>query len=177
MLKFHARSKVRISLGLKPLADTSKGETVEPSEEEVANANFEAQRQAASQERAAKDLKGRLDKARNQKELKARLAGKGLGEDGDAADAAADAKAWVKRTKKRAKEVAAELARKREAELEEMDQLASARYDERDLAGLKVGHDEDEFETGEDHVLTLKDSKLLDDEGMSSLAFVYSCSY
>lgn len=38
-----------------------------------------------------------------------------------------------------------------------------------DLAGLKVGHDFEGLGEGEDRVLTLKDSRILDDEGSMSL--------
>lgn len=36
-----------------------------------------------------------------------------------------------------------------------------------DLAGLKVSHDFEELDEGEARVLTLKDSRVLDDEGTS----------
>ena len=34
-----------------------------------------------------------------------------------------------------------------------------------DLAGLKVSHDFDKLNEGEDRILTLKDSRILDNEG------------
>jgi U4/U6.U5 tri-snRNP-associated protein 1 len=34
-----------------------------------------------------------------------------------------------------------------------------------DLAGLKVSHDLDALQEGEDRILTLKDSRILDNEG------------
>ena len=34
-----------------------------------------------------------------------------------------------------------------------------------DLVGLKVSHNFDEMEDGEAHILTLKDSRILDNEG------------
>lgn len=36
-----------------------------------------------------------------------------------------------------------------------------------DLAGLKVSHDLDELNEGEDRILTLKDSRILDNEGLN----------
>lgn len=69
-------------------------------------------------------------------------------------------KNWVKKTKKKAKNVAADLAKRRAAEQAEMDAELQARYDETDLAGLKVGHSMEEFEDGEDTVLTLKDARI-----------------
>lgn len=84
----------------------------------------------------------------------------------------------MKRQKKRAKQRERELAERKAKELEEAD---NAIYDERkyqssfntrriadlvgDLAGIKVGHGADDFEAGEDVILTLKDSKVLGEDG------------
>lgn len=46
-----------------------------------------------------------------------------------------------------------------------MEEADQAIYDERDLEGLKVTHGAEEFESGEDVVLTLKDSKVLEGDG------------
>ena len=40
-----------------------------------------------------------------------------------------------------------------------------------DLEGLKVAHDFEELGEGEDRILTLKDSRILDNEGMSYFTF------
>lgn len=103
------------------------------------------------------------------------MVGVGLGADDadavkneDGVAEASDSKAWVKHQKKRAKELAA----KRAKELEEMDKRFAeeglAKYGEEDLKGIKVSHGQDDFEEGEDTVLTLKDSRVLDDEGKSN---------
>jgi len=47
--------------------------------------------------------------------------------------------------------------------LEDLDRELNARYDESDLAGMKVGHALDAFQE-EETVLTLKDKRLLDDD-------------
>lgn len=86
------------------------------------------------------------------------------------------------------------MAEKKAKELEDLDRAV---YDERqyylpyvsrlppivyvltiigDLAGIKVGHGADDFEAGEDVILTLKDSKVLGEDGtcldlLASLAF------
>lgn len=78
-------------------------------------------------------------------------------------DDALDTAAWLKKQKKRAKQREKELAERRAREMEEADRAAA--YDERDLAGLKVGHGAEAFETGEDVILTLKDSRVLGDDG------------
>ena len=100
--------------------------------------------------------------------------------------------AWVKKSKKlqkqRAREI--ELAKQREAEQEERDRavygegecttllLCSAgRVSHRylildradDLSGLKVAHDEDAFQEGEEVILTLKDNRILDGDAEDEL--------
>ena len=72
------------------------------------------------------------------------------------------AKSWIRKQKKRAKERERELADRRQREMEEAD---NAVYDERDLEGLKVTHRAEEFQEGEDVVLTLKDSRVLEGDG------------
>lgn len=42
---------------------------------------------------------------------------------------------------------------------------ADRSFDEGDLVGLKVSHDFDEMDEGEARILTLKDSRILDNEG------------
>ena len=161
------RSKIRESLGLKPLKPDGPAKT----EDAQAEDNYQRRRDAerAEQEQAA--VKARIDKARNAKERAKKLSGVGLGEaevkreDAAGGDDEADTKAWVKRQKKRAKELAA----KRAKQLEEMEKLAEeqglAKYGEEDLAGIKVAHGQQDFEEGQDTILTLKDSRILDDEG------------
>ncbi|KAG9315349.1 SART-1 family-domain-containing protein [Chiua virens] len=57
------------------------------------------------------------------------------------------------------------LARKRQLELENMDNLFQGdQYTEKDLEGLKVNHDFDELAEGDARILTLKDSRVLDNE-------------
>jgi SART-1 family len=43
-----------------------------------------------------------------------------------------------------------------------------------DLVGLKVAHDFDEMDEGEARILTLKDSRILDNEGLFSFLFFLS---
>ncbi|GEM07351.1 u4 tri-SnRNP-associated protein 1 [Rhodotorula toruloides] len=180
-LSLEETNKIRISLGLKPIADPAASSAGEAKLEgdALAEDNYRKRREAEQKEKDAADLKSRIDKARNQKERMRKLVGRTLGE-ADEDDAARskvkkeegaaeddDTKAWVKKQKKRAKELAAKRAR----EQEEADRLAEEeereranKYGEEDLAGLKVAHDADAFDEGEDVVLTLKDSRVLDDE-------------
>jgi len=46
-----------------------------------------------------------------------------------------------------------------------------------DLAGLKVSHDLDALQEGEDRILTLKDSRILDNEGpREELCICFLCN-
>ena len=114
-------------------------------------------------------------RVRNKRELNAKLKGATLGEaEGDVDDTLK----WIKRSKKKEKE----LARKRQQELESMDKVFQDEYTEsaldflpgttsnanhlpEDLEGLKVSHDFEGMEEGEERILTLKDSRVLEDEG------------
>lgn len=123
---------------------------------------------------------------RNKRELNAKLKGATLG---DAEADVDDTMKWIKRAKKKEKE----LAKKRQAELENMDRMAEEEYTEsaanllrlckckqrlmcvfcltEDLEGLKVTHDFEAMEDGEERILTLKDSRILENEGASSTYF------
>lgn len=181
-LSLEETNKIRVSLGLKPIADPAAASSGPPAAlegEALAEDNYAKRRAEEQNAKEAKELKERIDKARNQKERIRKLGGRGLGdldedeaqvkqEEGAAGD---DAKAWVRRQKKRAKELAAKRAKEQEEEdrlAEEEERDRANRYGERDLAGLKVAHGAEAFEEGEDTVLTLKDSRILDDEGESA---------
>lgn len=164
-------NKIRLSLGLKPLSDSGPSKTSDALAEE----NFQKRKDQEAKEKEAASLKARIDKARNTLDRGRKLVGVGLGademegiklEEGEPGEA--DAKAWVKKQKKRAKELAA----KRAKEIEEMDKRFEEeglpKYGEDDLKGIKVLHEEEEFEEGKETILTLKDSRVLDDEGESS---------
>lgn len=167
-------NKIRISLGLKPLSDSGPSKTSEA----MAEDNYAKRQADDAKERDAAALKLRIDKAKNAQERKKQLVGVGLGDDehegiknedgGRGGGGDIDNKKWVKQQKKRAKELAA----KRAKEMEEMDKRFAEeglpKYGEQDLKGIKVSHGEDDFEEGEDVVLTLKDSRVLDDEGQCS---------
>lgn len=162
------RSKTRIALGLAPLADPSAtGEdgaaAPAPTEEETAVENYQREKAARDADKQSREARERLEKTRNQRELKAKLSGKGLGEEEDNKDDDS-AKNWVKKSKKRAKSVAADLARRRAEEQAQMDAELQAAYGEDDLAGLRVGHSAQDFEDGEETVLTLKDSRINADQ-------------
>ncbi|OCH94381.1 SART-1 protein [Obba rivulosa] len=147
-------NKIRISLGLKPLTDDS---APADDKEKQAEQNYEKQREKERKERETKEIQDRIAKVRNKRELNAKLKGTTLGDaDGDVEDTLK----WIKKAKKKEKE----LAKKRQEELENMDKVFQDEYTEKDLTGLKVSHDFEGMEEGEAHILTLKDSRILDNE-------------
>ncbi|WPH05025.1 u4/u6.u5 tri-snrnp-associated protein snu66 [Acrodontium crateriforme] len=97
-------------------------------------------------------------KARDAAQRFARLEGKGLGEaDGEEE---LDTRTWLLQQKKRQKKI--EKARKMEEELAAREEQAE--YTAKDLAGVKVAHEVNEFDeiTGE-QILTLKDAEIGED--------------
>ncbi|KAI0787676.1 SART-1 protein [Fomes fomentarius] len=148
-------NKIRISLGLKPLTDDKAPAT---DKEKQAEDNYAKQREREVKERQTKAIQDRIAKVRNKKELNAKLKGATLGDtDGDVDDTLK----WIKRSKKKEKE----LAKKRQEELEHMDKVFQGdEYTEKDLEGLKVSHDFEGLNEGEARILTLKDSRILDNE-------------
>ncbi|KIK93479.1 hypothetical protein PAXRUDRAFT_828941 [Paxillus rubicundulus Ve08.2h10] len=148
-------NKIRISLGLKPLTeDPAPADDLDKQAEN----NYARQREREAKEREAKKIHDKIAKVRNRRELNASLTGATLGApDGDTEDTLK----WVKRAKKREKE----LAKKRQQELESMEETFQAdAYTEKDLVGLKVSHDFDKLGEGDARILTLKDSRILDDQ-------------
>ncbi|KAF8738435.1 SART-1 family, partial [Rhizoctonia solani] len=150
-------NKIRISLGLKPLTD-DKAPSNDKDQEAEQNYTNRKKQEEDDRKKGQVEIAKNIAKARNRIELNRRLVGATLGDADD--DAGVDAKNWIKKAKKKEKELAA----KRQAELESMDRMAQATYDERDLEGLKVSHDMDQLNEGEDRILTLKDSRILDNE-------------
>lgn len=153
-------SKLRISLGLKPLA---VGPTSAVVANKVAEDNYAALRDGEAKAAELAELQEKLAKARNKRELKKKLQGKGLGEADDAADSTLDSLAWVERMKRRQQE----LAERRQRELEEQDREAeSAAKRTATASGLRVGHAVDSVldDTGGETILVLKDSTIEENE-------------
>lgn len=182
-LSLEETNKLRISLGLKPLAaddapssSSSKKATAADDAaplklegDALAAKNFQDKQDRERKERQDAELKERLAKAQAKRDAARRLKGPTLA-DPDVSNQAStsasgstlsskDTLQWIKESKKRAKEHAARRAR----ELEEQEAREQAQYRESDLAGLRVGHDADEFGEGEERILTLRDAGVLDD--------------
>lgn len=159
-LSIEETNKIRISLGLKPLpvpgADGPVPES-ELSSDARAELNYSRRRAEEADSRKATEVRERVARAKNKRELGSRLAGRGLGDLSEDTD---DLKQWVRRQKKQSKKLAAE-AEKKERQIAEQE---AATYGEGDLEGLKVAHEIEEFAQGDEVVLTLKDNRILDAE-------------
>lgn len=97
-----------------------------------------------------------IKKARDATKKYSKLEGKGLGEADDVEDL--DTKTWLLQQKKRRKKLEKERLAKLEKELAERENAAE--HTAEDLAGVKVAHEIDDFEGGEEQVLTLKDATI-----------------
>jgi U4/U6.U5 tri-snRNP-associated protein 1 len=166
-------NRLRISLGLAPLPVPGAGPVFKdatkssPDDEEVAStlesrqaesyANYKKLQDAEEAKRKREAKAEAIKKARDASRRFAKLEGKGLGE---ADEDDQDAKSWLIKQKKRQREI--EKARKLEKERVEAEK--EAEYTGKDLAGVKVGHELGTFQEGEDHVLTLKDTTIDENE-------------
>ncbi len=173
-LSLEETNKLRISLGLKPLvADDAPSSSSEPAQKDaapkldpdaVAARNFQEKQQRDRRQREDAELRERLARAQAKRDAARRLNGPTLGDPeptlGDAsASSSRETLRWIKESKKRAKEHAARRAK----ELQEQEARAEAEYRDADLVGLRVRHDADEFGEGEERILTLRDTDVLDD--------------
>ncbi|KAI9833396.1 MAG: hypothetical protein M1826_007494 [Phylliscum demangeonii] len=154
-------------------AEDEPGSTIE-SRQNAAYDNWKALQDDAQAQTTRQAKNDAIKKARDAARRFAKLDGRGLGEaatTGGAAKAGAndeleeDTRTWLARQKKRQRKV--EQARRLERELAERDAAATGDYTAKDLAGVKVGHELDAFEHGQEQILTLKDTTIEenDEEG------------
>ncbi|KAL3452482.1 SART-1 protein [Aspergillus insuetus] len=176
-ISIEQNNKIRVALGLKPLpvpgadatgpsfkesndssSDEELASTLE-SREALAGDNWKKLQDETEAKKRRESRNAAIKKAREQAQRNAKLQGTTLGE---SADAEIDTKTWLLQTKKRQKRIEKERARKLAEELEERQRLAE--YSASDLAGIKVGHEIGEFGGGEEHILTLKDTTVDENE-------------
>lgn len=165
-------NKVRVSLGMAPLpvpgatgpqfkqsgrddSDSDESDDLSTIDKRQAAAGgnwqkLEDERLAQLERQKRKDA---AKKARDIAQKYSKLEGKGLG---DADEKEVDTKTWLREQKKRQAKI--EKARKLAEELAAREQQAE--YTAKDLAGVKVGHEVDEFEEGGEQILTLKDAAI-----------------
>ncbi|RLN54293.1 hypothetical protein BBJ28_00016287 [Nothophytophthora sp. Chile5] len=151
-------NRLRAQLGLKPLS-------VGPSKSEAAVVNRQKTSEQLDAEREREQLKRKLEQSRTRRELTQKLAGQSLGEQLRAdlqsqkkAEKTHDALEWVKKSRRQGSNTS-----KRDG-LNTKEASAEA-YEGKQLAGLTVGHALDTFAEGQEVVLTLKDSRVLGEDG------------
>ncbi|KAJ3562005.1 hypothetical protein NPX13_g8731 [Xylaria arbuscula] len=171
-------NRLRVSLGLKPLPvpgasgpqfkeqpaipeDGEPASTLE-TREAAAYDNYKKVQDAETAKKRREEKAAAIRKARDAAKRFETLQGKGLGEADGEDDL--DAKSWLVSQKKRQKKI--EKSRKDDEE-SDAAKAAAAQYTSRDLAGVKVRHEMDAFEDGDEQILTLADRGVLadDDEG------------
>lgn len=167
-------NKIRLAIGLKPLPVPGGGPTFKAtkddettSEEDDAGSTLESRQaqgydnwkklQNEADAKAQREAKNEaIKKARDTARKYSKLEGKGLGEVDDTTEL--DTKTWLIQQKKRQRKLERERVRKLEQELAEREQQPD--YTAEDLAGVKVGHELDDFEEGGEQILTLKDATI-----------------
>lgn len=176
-LSIEQNNKIRVALGLKPLPvpgagpefredDSESGEEEDPastleSRQAESYDNWKKIQDTAEAKRKRDEKNAAIKRARDTAQRNLQLQGSTLGEaNGDELDT----KAWLSQSKKRQKKIEKERAQKLAGELEERERLAESEYTAADLAGIKVGHAAGAFDGGEDHILTLKDAAVDDEE-------------
>ncbi len=173
-LNIEETNKIRATLGLKPLPVPGAGPTFKPSrdddsssDEEEPGSTLESRTaesydnwkkvQAEADAKAKRDAKNEaIKKARDAARKYAKLEGKGLGEADPETEL--DTRTWLIQQKKRQRKLEKEKARKLEQELAERETVAE--HTAADLAGVKIGHELEDFEGEEEQVLTLKDTTI-----------------
>lgn len=176
-ISIEQNNKIRAALGLKPLpvpgadatgpsfkeasddsSDEEPASTLE-TREAAASGNWQKLQDEADAKKKREERNAAIKRARELAQRNAKLEGSTLGE---SVDADVDTKTWLQQTKKKQKKIERERARKLAEELEERQRVAE--YTASDLAGVKVGHEIGDFGGGEDHVLTLKDTTIDENE-------------
>lgn len=167
-------NKIRVAMGLAPLPvpgedaglafkskddgdDSDENDHISTLEKRQAAAGDNWKRlqdeETARAERVAR--KEALKRERDAAQRFAKLDGKGLGEaEGDELDT----KAWLLQQKKRQKKI--DKARKYDEEQAQRELEQQQQYTAKDLAGVKVGHELDQFGEGDEQILTLKDTEI-----------------
>ena len=177
-LDLEEANRVRKALGMAPLPvsgassgpvfketkdDNSSSDEEEPAStletrEAAGFANWKKLKDEQEAQTKRDARKEAIRKAREGAQRFSKLEGKGLGETDEGGDL--DTKTWLKQQKKRQKQI--EKARQLEQELAERERQAE--YTSADLAGVKVGHEVDQFDDGGEQILTLKDAAVDDED-------------
>ncbi|KAF2130953.1 hypothetical protein P153DRAFT_374776 [Dothidotthia symphoricarpi CBS 119687] len=188
-LSIEEANKIRLSMGLPALPGSGatvapSGPTFKParddddSDEEPASTidtrqaaahdNWQKLQDEQNAKKKREERTAAIKKEREKAARHAKLDGKGLADEMNDDDDMA----WLKGSKKRQKKIAK--AEQTQKELEERERQAreAMQYTESDLAGVKVGHEVDQFDDGEDQILVLKDTAVdgEDDDELEAVA-------
>jgi len=164
-------NKLRISLGLAPLAIKSAAEIAEE------KAREEKAREQMKKEAEEDALRLELEKRKHKRLLNAKVAGLSLGEELKLGPTATSGSAasWVERSRQLSKiqqQQEKEKANVREKMLNTQDELfdetSGPSYSSTDLAGMKVSHTAEQFAEGHNVILTLKDQPVLGKDDMNA---------
>jgi U4/U6.U5 tri-snRNP-associated protein 1 len=168
-IDLEATNRLRVAMGLKPIPgpnaegpsfketsgnpDEDPASTLETREAAAGDNWAKLQAEAEARERR-KHQKDAIRKARDVAQRNVKLSGKTLGEDDDELDTTS----WLRQQGKRQKNI--DKKRRSEEEMAARERENRAQYTAKDLAGVKVGHELDQFETGNEQILTLKDAAI-----------------
>ncbi|KAK3901442.1 SART-1 protein [Staphylotrichum tortipilum] len=169
-------NKVRLAMGMKPLPvpgaapaareatpEQEMGDDGNPlstleTREAASYENYRKSQEAEAAKRKREQKAAAIKKARELAQRTTVVEGKGLADDEDEVDV----KSWLKNQKKRQKKI--ETTRKDEEEKAAAEAARVAQHTAADLAGVKVAHDMASFLDGDDQILTLKDTGVLENE-------------
>ena len=174
-LAIEETNRIRASLGMKPLPVPGGGPSFKSTKDEDSDSSSEEEQGSTLESRQAqgydnwKQLQDEADakrkreakaeaikKARDAAQKFSRLEGKGLADDGEGE---ADTKTWLLQQKKRRKRIEKEREKAERLEKELADREATE-HTAADLLGVNVTHSLEDFEDGDEQVLTLKDATI-----------------
>lgn len=171
-LSIEEANRIRLSMGLPALpgtapaasgpafkaakdgndSDEEPASTIE-TREAAAHDNWKKLQDEADAKKKREERAATIKKDREKAARFAKLEGKGLADEGNEDDDMA----WLKSSKKRQKKIAKAEQMQRDLEERERQAREAMQYTEADLAGVKVGHEVDQFDD-EDQILVLKDT-------------------
>jgi U4/U6.U5 tri-snRNP-associated protein 1 len=184
-LSIDEANKLRLSMGMPALpggsAPTTSGPTYkaatagDDSDEEPASTidtrqaaaydNWKKLQDEAEAKKKREERTAAIKKEREKAARFAKLEGKGLADEADEDDDMA----WLKTSKKRQKKIAKAEQAQKDFEERERQAREAMQYTEADLAGIKVGHEVDQFDD-EDQILVLKDTAVDGDDELEAVA-------
>eukprot|EP00053_Salpingoeca_punica_P009009 m.80579 g.80579 ORF g.80579 m.80579 type:complete len:485 (+) comp14847_c0_seq1:84-1538(+) len=162
-LSVEETNQLRAKLGLKPLQvdnDNDDGE-VKPGHASMATDILVAPVVPGENQRID-SVREKLAAVKEKREMAKKLATvKTIGSNAEVDDTMS----WIKRSREIEKQKQEAAAAKKAKELDELDQMSQTKptYTANDLKGLQVAHDADDLTEGQTTILTLKDSRVLDD--------------